>query len=784
MAVNLSPVGGVAGQFFDNSGNPLTGGKLYSYAAGTTTPQTTYTSSAGSTAHANPIVLDAGGRVPGGEIWLTDGSQYKFVLKNSSDVLIGTYDNIVGINSNFINFTNQQEIQTATASQTVFTLATMQYQPGTGSLSVFVDGVNQYGPSALYAFTETSSTVVTFTNGLHVGASVKFTTSATNASSYGDASQITYTPAGTGAVATNVQAKLRESVSVLDFGAVGDGSTDDTTALQTALTWLAGSTATAPRALNFVAGAVYVAGSATVNTKLTLSGAVGFSIFGNGATIKAGNSRPVAAPEVVLLIQNCTDGYVESLFINGNRANRTPVESTSHCWHIYTSTARLTFFNCQGNNSTTDGFLLDSATPNTLGTLPTDIHFINCSATNAYRNNLSLINSNRFRDDNGLYTAATGTSPQAGVDCEPNVNTTQGNQGAVFNGTECSRNVGQGFSNALSNSHVKLFNIIANGNGDGGVQNAGGSMLLDGFSGSDYTDTIDFGVVVSTIDAVFSVFKNMFFSNITATGTKSCVQVGGGTAGNTQVVDGITAENVDCALLVGVGLVRASNIIATNYTFSDSAAIQLNSYRSTLTNVNIQQQAPGEATVSSIDVIGADCVVDGVILMNPGATSGGTMGAVNFLAGAVRGTLRNVSITQLTAIPAGQRAVKFIEVPLVIENVSARSAGTNYTATTVMELVAGASGAAVRNISPSPFSVSQAWNPASIANGASESVAVTVAGVGFGMICYASFGISTSGMTLTAAVSAANTITATLSNNTGGAVDLASSTLTVWAESF
>jgi hypothetical protein len=230
MSVNLSPIGGVAGQFFDNSGNPLTGGKLYSYAAGTTTPQTTYTSSAGSTAHSNPIVLDAGGRVPGGEIWLTDGSQYKFVLKNSSDVLIGTYDNIVGINSNFINFTNQQEIQTATASQTVFTLATMQYQPATGSLSVFVDGVNQYGPSALYAFTETSSTVVTFTNGLHVGASVKFTTSATNASSYGDASQITYTPAGTGAVATNVQTKLRESVSVKDFGAVGDGVTNDTAA--------------------------------------------------------------------------------------------------------------------------------------------------------------------------------------------------------------------------------------------------------------------------------------------------------------------------------------------------------------------------------------------------------------------------------------------------------------------------------------------------------------------------------------------------------------------------
>ena len=77
MAVNLSPVGGVAAQFFDNSGVPLSGGKLYSYAAGTTTPVATYTSSNGLTAHSNPIVLDAAGRVPaGGEIWLTDGINY------------------------------------------------------------------------------------------------------------------------------------------------------------------------------------------------------------------------------------------------------------------------------------------------------------------------------------------------------------------------------------------------------------------------------------------------------------------------------------------------------------------------------------------------------------------------------------------------------------------------------------------------------------------------------------------------------------------------------------
>lgn len=237
MAVNLSPIGGVAAQFLDNSGNPLTGGKIYTYAAGTTTPQVSYTSAGGTTPHSNPIILDAAGRVPSGEIWLTDGFQYKFLIKTSADVQIGSYDNIVGINSNFVNYTNSQEIQTATAGQTVFTLTTMAYQPGTNSLSVFVDGVNQYGPGASYAYQETSSTSVTFTTGLHVGASVKFTTTAINAASYGDAQQISYTPPFTSSVPTNVEAKLAQTVSVKDFGAVGDGVTDDTAAFLSAFAY-------------------------------------------------------------------------------------------------------------------------------------------------------------------------------------------------------------------------------------------------------------------------------------------------------------------------------------------------------------------------------------------------------------------------------------------------------------------------------------------------------------------------------------------------------------------
>jgi hypothetical protein len=64
-----------------------------------------------------------------------------------------------------------QESQVATSGQTVFTLTTMTYVPGSNMLSVFIDGVNQILDEA---FTETDSTTVTFTEGLHLGANVRF----------------------------------------------------------------------------------------------------------------------------------------------------------------------------------------------------------------------------------------------------------------------------------------------------------------------------------------------------------------------------------------------------------------------------------------------------------------------------------------------------------------------------------------------------------------------------------------------------------------------------------
>jgi hypothetical protein len=142
MAVNLSMLAGASAQFFDNSGVILSGGLVYTYTAGTTTPQTAYTTSSGNTAHTNPIVLDSAGRVAsGGEIWLTDAVSYKFVLKTSAAVTIGTYDNVTG---------------------------------------------NSSGVYAAFAASSGSSLVG-------------------------------YLPLGTGAIATTVQSKLRQTIHIFDF---------------------------------------------------------------------------------------------------------------------------------------------------------------------------------------------------------------------------------------------------------------------------------------------------------------------------------------------------------------------------------------------------------------------------------------------------------------------------------------------------------------------------------------------------------------------------------------
>lgn len=94
MAFSLSPIGNE--QQVTQNGAPLSGGLLYTYLAGSSTPAATYTDSSGATPQSNPIVLNVLGR-PTNPVWLTDGTAYKLVLTDSAGVTQWTIDNVTGV---------------------------------------------------------------------------------------------------------------------------------------------------------------------------------------------------------------------------------------------------------------------------------------------------------------------------------------------------------------------------------------------------------------------------------------------------------------------------------------------------------------------------------------------------------------------------------------------------------------------------------------------------------------------------------------------------------------
>ena len=229
-----APLTKIPQQFFDNLGNPLVSGTLYAYLAGTSTPTNMFSDNAGTVAGTS-VVLDSRGEPTTFKlIWLNTTVIYKFILKDSTGTTIWTIDNISGDDGtgNTASSVFDQQTLTATAGQTLFTLG-YSYVTGTNAMAVYKNGSRLITGTD---FTETSSTSVTLTMAAIAGDEYTFIGGQDVSSSF-SSTNVSFIQAGTGAVTRSVQTKLRESVSVKDFGAVGDGTTDDTTAIQSAINY-------------------------------------------------------------------------------------------------------------------------------------------------------------------------------------------------------------------------------------------------------------------------------------------------------------------------------------------------------------------------------------------------------------------------------------------------------------------------------------------------------------------------------------------------------------------
>lgn len=131
----------------DNDGNPISGGLVYTYLSGTTTPATTYTDVALTTANPNPVVLDSAGRAT---IILSPGASYKFILKDAADVTVWSRDGISAVPASSSNLDISGVAGEAlTAGQTVY------LSDGSGSLTAG----SWYRTNALLSYASTTGPV-------------------------------------------------------------------------------------------------------------------------------------------------------------------------------------------------------------------------------------------------------------------------------------------------------------------------------------------------------------------------------------------------------------------------------------------------------------------------------------------------------------------------------------------------------------------------------------------------------------------------------------------------
>ena len=520
----------------DKFGNVIVGASVAVYVYGTTTPATIYSGNGTGLLPSNTVTTSSLGEFA---FYAANGryslsiTATNFALENYSDFILYDPADIGAVAASGVAFTPFSTIA-ATNVQNAIQEVVSDLAGASGASTV------GFAPTGTIAATTVQTAISEVV---------------TDLSASSGSSLVGFLQSGTGATARTVQAKERDIVSVKDFGATGDGTTDDTAAIQAALD-------SAAKRVVFPAGGIYI-----VNGGLSVS-TVSQVIYAAGATIKLKASA--STKYIITTTVGATDVVFAGGIWDGNKANGNATGTTynSFCVGLF------------GDRSTCQD--IDSI--NTYGI-----------GIKGFANYLSILN-NRIRNTTHYGIFLDGSASTSNIGNRAIGNTVDMSEGQVSGG----QNIGQGIlftsgsgQNQLNwevsnntvigpqtsvqdqaiNIAVRGKNGIANGNrtsyGAMGFSEGGENSVISNNQFLDITGSVAYGIEPSG--------KNTVVSNNLVTGAIIGVSVTGSIIYDNLSITGnnITASQKGVYFQISAGYTAQNCIISSNYIYGGSHCIYL-----------------------------------------------------------------------------------------------------------------------------------------------------------------------------------------------------------------
>jgi polygalacturonase len=283
------------------------------------------------------------------------------------------------------------------------------------------------------------------------------------------------------------------SLNVRNFGAMGNGSTDDTTAIQTAINRLpsTGGTIVVPAGTYMINALKGI--SLRSHTRLSLA---------TGATLKAiGNS---AQRSWVVKVWNVNNVEIVGGAVMGERTTH---RGTSGEWGYginIQGSSKVYVHDITVSNAWGDGLLVGATGWGSSAVLSNGVTLNRVTSKNNRRQGLTICPANQVYVVNSTFTGTNGTAPQAGIDIEP---ATQGKVTQVrLENTTLSNNVGNGLEVHTNVNGLTLYKVTAKNNKGFGVYTGGPTNVS--ITGSTLTENYLFGVDISTGSSYVNIANN------------------------------------------------------------------------------------------------------------------------------------------------------------------------------------------------------------------------------------------------------------------------------------